>query len=321
MVRSRPQLDLWYHGLATIGVEDEQSLPKYNPDYAAEMSRIKRDLGVFPTALDSTSDYFRSQLESLEEVDFFDMAPLYFPTSTPEEMLSALEAVADRRAYQRVRLDPGIRVGAIMAADAFQNSRARTVLKRFVTTLQREWDIFYGDYWRTSIVADSAGRAVLDEFWATTVAPRVHGFLERLRLDAGDIVVSPAVGPEGRLWQGNPQVRDDNQVVVWLPSDAGPRDAAYNVIKEVCYALVDRMLEDLVDDRDELPQARTNAAVRCGALVLDFYAPILSAGYRRAMMRSVGADTLTSTVGRFEAQFHLAPAAIEALRNEIRPRY
>jgi hypothetical protein len=320
IVKTLPQLDLWYHALATIGVGDEQPLPKYNPDYAAEMSRIKRDLGVFPTALDSMSEYFRSRLESKYESDFFDNAPLYFPAASPEEMLSALEAVADRRAYRTDQLAPSARIGAAVAIQVFQSAAARRVLKRFVTTLRQEWDQFYRDYWYANIDVDSAGRAALDEFWAVTVAPRIEGFLQRMRLDGGDIIVSPSVGPEGRLWEGDPLGREDNQVVVWLPSDAGPRDAAYNVVKEVCSALVDRMVGDLVEDQDELPQVRINACVRCGALLLDFYAPIMSAGYRHAMMRSVTADSGTSTVARFEARFPLEPAVLEAIRNEVRRR-
>ncbi len=317
IVRARPQLDLWYHALATIGIENEQVLPKYNPDYAAEMTRIKRDLGMFPTPLDSMSDYFRSRLESSSEVEFFDKAPLYFPTASPEEMLSALEAVADRRAYQPDRLVPAVRIGAILATQVFQSGSSRRVLKRFVTTLRQEWDVFYRDYWHENIHADSAERAALDEFWTTMVAPGLEAFLQRLRLDGGDIVVSPSVGPEGRLWEGDPMGREDNQIVVWNPSDVGPRDPAYNVVKEACYALVDQMVEDLVEDRKEIADVRMNAAVRCGALVLDRYAPIMSAGYRRAMMRSVSADSVTATVSRFEERFQLEPNVLEALRSEV----
>jgi hypothetical protein len=312
-VRARPQLDLWYHALATIGVEDEELLPKYNADYAAEMSRIKRDLGVFPTPLDRLSDYFRSELASKREFAFFDEVPLYFPTATPEEMLAALDAVSDRRVYQRDRVPPSAATGAVVATQVFHNNSLRRVLSRFVTMLRQEWEVFYQAYWYSNIDADSLGRAALDDFWAAIVVPRIDDFLERVRIDGGEILVSQPLGPKGRLLA--------NQVVVWLPSDAGPRDAAYNVIKEVCYVLVDEMLEDLVDDRDELPNIRINAAVRCGALVLDYYAPIMSAGYRRVMMRSLGADSVTNTVARFERRFQLEPAVLEALREEIRRRY
>jgi len=321
IVKTRPQLDLWYHALASIGIEDDQLLPKYNPDYVVEMSRIKRDLGVFPTALDSMSDYFRSRLESRDESEFFDTAPLYFPEASPEEMLSALEAVADRRAYRTDRLAPSTRIGAAVATQVFHSAAARRVLKRFVTTVRREWDQFYRDYWYTNIDADSASRAALDEFWVATVAPRITGFLQRMRLDGGDIIVSPPVGPKGRLWEGDPLGREDNQVVVWLPSDAGPRDAVYDVIKEVCSGLVERMLGDFVEEQGYVPQVRIIAGVRCGALLLDSYAPILSAGYRHAMMRSVGADSVTTTIARFEARFPLEPTLLEALRNEVRRRY
>ena len=40
-------------------------------------------------------------------------------------------------------------------------------------------------------------------------------------------------------------------------------------------------------------------------MVVDRYAPILGAGYRRAMLGALGDDSAVSTVSRFEQRFEL----------------
>ena len=235
-------------------------------------------------------------------------------------MLRALEAVADRQTYRTDVISPEALPGAALTSQLFNRNHLRRVLRRYVDALKEEWEVFYSDYWMETIAADTAGREALDSFWQVNVAPLLQDFLESRRLDGGTIVTSSAVGPEGRLSIGSPSVRDDNVVVVWSPSDASPRDPAYYMIKEICHTVVTAALEDLVEENEESLPLRTIAAVRCGALLVDSRAPILSAGYRRAMMRAVGADTAVSTIRRFEEKFALEPEFLNALRAEIERR-
>jgi hypothetical protein len=315
-VRSRPQVDLWYHGLATIGAEREELVPPYNRDYAEEIRQAKRERGVAATRLDSLTDYFRSEFGSKRELQFFDQLPLYFQDATPEQMLTALRAVADRQVYRRDKVSPEALAGAAVVAQIFTRANLRRVLKRYVEALEEEWQIFYREYWDQTTAANSGRRSDLDEFWATSVAPRLDDFLAERWLDAGTILVSPAVGPDGRLFIGDPDNREDNQVVVWSPTGSSSRQPAYHVIKEVCHSVVTAALDELVDENRQTRPLRMTAAVRCGALVLDKYAPILSAGYRRAMMEGVGVAG-SATVRRFEQQFALEPEILTALIDEI----
>jgi hypothetical protein len=318
-VRARPQVDLWYHGLATVGAARDTLLPQYNPAYPADMRQVKRGRGLAPTRLDSLTEYFRSQFRSRDQFQFFDQLPLYFQDATPHQMLTALEAVADRRAYRNDAVSPEAMAGASVAAQVFTRGNQRRVLKRYVEALQQEWDVFYGEYWEQTTTANLDRLSDLDEFWAVSVAPRLEDFFAQRWLDAGTIMVSPAVGPDGRLFIGAPSDRTDNQVVVWSPAGSSPREPAYHVIKELCYSVVTAALDGLVDMREETRPLRMTAAVRCGALVLDRYAPILSAGYRGAMLHGVGV-TGTATVRLFEGQFALDPEILAALSDEIAGR-
>ena len=316
-VRARPQIDLWYHGLAIIGVEREELLSMYDREYAGAIAQAKRDRGIVATRLDSLADYFRSEFESSSEFRFLDQLGLFFEDATLEQMLAALEAVADRQTYRRDKVSAVASDGAAAAAQVFDRVGLRRVLKRYVEALRQEWDVFYGQYWVETIAPDSTSRSALDDFWATSVAPRLADFLVERRMDGGTILLSAAVGPQGRLFIGDPNTNEDNLVIVWSRPGASPREPAYYVVKEICYAVVGPALEDLVEEKVENISLRMTAAVRCGALVLDRYAPVLAARYRRTMMRSVGADTVTATIGRFEERFSLEPEILTALQDEI----
>jgi hypothetical protein len=208
-VQLRPQVDLWLHGLATIGLVEGDLLPKYSSEYAAEMALVKQSRGLGSTPLDSMAGYFKSEFESKREFRALDQIPLYFPRATPEQMLRALEAVADRQAYRTDVVSPEARAGAALTAQLFNKNNVRRVLGRYVDALQQEWEVFYDVYWTETVAADTASREALDDFWRVSVAPRLGGFLESRRLDGGTILVSPAIGPEGRLSIGDPFGRED----------------------------------------------------------------------------------------------------------------
>ncbi|UCG87215.1 MAG: hypothetical protein JSW71_01320 [Gemmatimonadota bacterium] len=316
-VRLRPQVDLWYHALAIINVEREELLSRYDPSYAGAIARAKQDRGVGATRLDSLADDFRSEFGSRREFRLLDQLPLYFVDATLEQMLMALSAVADRQTYRRDKVAPEARDGAAIAAQAFSRASLRRVLGRFIEALEQEWQVFYREYWTEVVASDSVGRSELADFWTTTVAPQLEDILADRRLDGGTILVSSAVGPEGRFFIGDPRWAEDNQVVVSSPPGSGPLEPTYHAVKEICYGIVAPALQDLVDDKVETISLRMVAAVRCGAMVLDRYVPILAAGYRSTMMRAVGADTATATIGRFEERFALEPEILAALRNEI----
>jgi hypothetical protein len=55
-------------------------------------------------------------------------------------------------------------------------------------------------------------------------------------------------------------------------------------------------------------------------MVIDSYAPILAAGYRRAMLGAIGDDAAVSTVRRFEERFALEPEVLDAIQAEVSGR-
>ena len=136
------------------------------------------------------------------------------------------------------------------------------------------------------------------------------------------MVPSPPVGPEGRIVDLDEYEPTDQVVSVQLPLASDRPDATvFAFLKELCFMLLDD--RELDDDgslnRAELEDLRRRAAVRCGALVLEFYAPTLAAPYRRAFLDAVGAEE-SYTVAAFERVYPLDREVYARLREQIRRR-
>ena len=116
--------------------------------------------------------------------------------------------------------------------------------------------------------------------------------------------------------------RGDQVVAVQDPVGVEGVDATvYAFLKELCFLIIDdrALLGGRSASDDEVQDLRRRAAVRCGAMLLGFYAPTLSARYRRVFLDAVGAEE-SSTVTAFERVYYLDPDVVRRLQAQIRGR-
>jgi hypothetical protein len=315
-VRSSPAVDLWFHGLAVVGFGVDELFQLYHPEYVEQVRRAKEEAGVYPTPLDSLAAELLEEMEKEPEFGALHFAPLHFPDATRDEMYRALMAVAQRELQQDDVYAASTRTGIRWASGVFRDGGHRDVLEQFIELLAQEWEIFFEDYWERVIAADSARYREIQEAWSGTVEPALAPLLEPRRLDAGTILVSPALGPEGRLETGSAFRRLDNVVAVWAPPGGGPDATVFGTVRELCFAVVPRAVR--ASGAEEMPpELASRAAVRCGALVLDAYEPGLVAGYERTQIAAaVALQGLEPDVSFGEA-FPLNDAVVRALEDEI----
>jgi hypothetical protein len=302
LVLARPHVDLWYHGLATVGFEQAQGMPLYNAQYVNTVQGVKDSLGV-RTKLDKDALEFLGEFQDDDVFQSLHFLPLYFPTTSPERLLGALAAVAERDLSDTSIVGPDTRTGLRWAAATFRSGDQRKVLGRFVEALDEEWEKFYEDYWEDRI-GDTDREAELQRRWDQLIAPAVDGFLTSERLKNGRIFVSPALGPEGRLVRGNAFQGLDHAVGVWSPEPADTMTSLFSAIREMCFAVVNT----------------GPAAVRCGAMLLEQNAPELVPGYQRVYVNAVGGDTSPAGLaGSFERSFPVAGRVVAQIEEETRP--
>ena len=314
-LRSSAAADLWFYGLARVGFGMGGEFPLYNADYVDRVAAAKRDAGVPSTALDSAAAELLIEFQEERVFQALHFVPLYFAQADPEEMLLALKAVAERDLSQAQFFDARTRFGVREMAGTFRDGDHRKVLGKFVDLLSREWESFYADYWARTAGADSAYLADVKARWVGDVAPVVAGFLAERQLDAGTILVSPPLGPEGRVYEGSPFRRLDNVVAIWAPPGVHDPDVSvYAILRELCFSTADEAVHTSLDGVD--PVVSSRAAVQCGSLLLEAFAPEQVGRYHAVFLTAVqGADEGAT----FEDAYLIEWAVLENLRQKIAP--
>ncbi len=301
--------DLWFHGLAVVGLQGFGPLPFYSAAYATETRAAKRAAGRFPTLLDSLAPELGAAFARDSAFEILHFVPLYFAAAEPAAMLDALAEVARGR--------PPPEPGARLVASVLRSASQRRALGSLVRALRAEWDGYFGAQWNARRADRERALAAATAEWRD-LEGALGGFLRTRRLDAGRALASAAVGPEGRVFRGDPADPEDNQVVVWLPAgpDAG-RIVVAALVRELCYPLVTATLERTLGGSDRVAAERVSsrAAVRCGALLLERHRPDLVAGYRAAFLGGVGESATDAAT--FERVFAVPPPLLAALRDEL----
>jgi hypothetical protein len=142
-------------------------------------------------------------------------------------------------------------------------------------------------------------------------------------MGGGLVVVSPAIGIEGRIFAGSPDNQGDNVLVISAP--AGPENATeaiYSMLRELSFPVARRAMDRVggatgVRNQDEGRAGR--AAVRAGALVLEAYRPQALDEYQQFFLSQARRTVPPSRALRsaFEGAYPLDPALESALREEL----
>jgi hypothetical protein len=304
-------VDLWYHGLAVVGFEGFSPLPLYAPEYAERIRRAKEAQGVYPTTLDRLRSYFRVAFASDSTYEIFHFLPLYFGSPDPDSMLAELAAAALGETPDEF--------GARVLADVLTRKNQREVAGQFVQALEEEWDVFL----RAHRDAEAARReeflAAVEQKWTEELGPAIQGFLSDRRLERGVVLVSPALGPEGRVFLGDPADAGDNLVAVGMPAEFDdPSRVLFAAVRELCYPVASReVARHGVPGKDRVTAERwsSRAAIRCGAMLLEVRRPELAAPYRNAYVRAARLDPERVT---FENAFPVDAQLLKEVRRELR---
>jgi hypothetical protein len=319
-VVSAAHVDLWYHGLAVIGFDQDEGFPLYNPDYVERVKAAKEEQGVYPTALDSIAEELLEDLEEDAAFQNFHFVPLYFPTADREGMLTALDAVATRRVGEST-VGPDTRTGARWATGAFEEGSHRRVLRRFVQALEREWEMFYADFWEREVALGPVAWEFLEREWNEELAPPLEDFLGDQGLQQGYLLMSPVLGPEGRLIQGNAFRGIADAVAVWAPGWDDLDASLYSVVRELCFSIIDQNVINPATVRRGDPNVISGrAAVRCGSMLVYRGARDRLAEYQATFLRAAGVDSVEAdTTEAFQEEFQVPARVEDAIRARLWP--
>jgi len=312
VVLSEPRVDLWYHGLAVVGFGETEPATMYDAAYLERVRAAKESLGIYPTPLDERAAKLREEFEKDRVFDLFHFVPLYFPLTSRERMLQALTAVAERETRDSAIAGRDTRAGMRVLEGQFRERGQRGWLREFVELLEQEWDLFYSDFREQTPAGDATYLAVTERRWHDEVAPAVADFLSAQQLDSGRIYVAPALGFEGRMFEGNSFQRTVHAVAVWAPAWNDPRASLFSAVRELCYSVAGGALQAAGGMPSQEMIAR--AAVRCGSRLLEHNSPALAEEYRSVYLRvAAGAAADTAAETTFEDAYHLDPDVLDSV--------
>lgn len=268
IARSLPHADLWYAALAQLPFEESGSPALYDADFALRVRDAKRAAGI-TTRLDTERAALRAALARDSAFEVLHFVPLYFVGTDRAGMTAALRAVAAGRDAGGLA-DPRARFGATIVAAVLTTPAQRAVLARLVEAVEDEWQRFFGVWWSEGTAGRSRQEDSVQALWDGVLAHRLRPVLARAALDSGMILLSPALGADGRLFAGAPTNRADNVVAVRLPPGAaGATVAAVSVVREICYPVASALVADEGGaHRPGAQRASGRLAVRCGAMLL-----------------------------------------------------
>jgi hypothetical protein len=188
-----------------------------------------------------------------------------------------------------------------------------------IEVMRGEWDVFFRDYWERTYEEQRETFEEMQRLWDDEIGAQLESYLDTRRLTGGLVMPSAALGPEGRISEFDPFDPVDQVVAVYLPEwSDDPAIPLFAFVKELCFLLVDAgQLARYAGSQEDLEDLSRRAAVRCGAMVLEFYAPVLAMRYRRAFLDAVGAEE-SATVGAFERVYFLDAEVLDVVRDQVR---
>ncbi len=290
--------DLWFGGLARIGFVGSGDVSLYDGAYAARVQEDKQAAGVAPTRLDRDADRFRDMFSADPAFEVLHFVPVYFAGLGRDEILDALDGIATEPAGIPDAPSMAARFGTTAVATVLTGREQRQILGGFVAALRDEWTRYLAAARARESAERSAAVSGLAARWNEAYAPYLSDYLTGWHLDFGLVLVSPALGPEGRFFQGDPENSADNIVAVAIGAwDGSPDRVLAGVVRELCFPPVRHAFTEAdvtFADRSAASRASDRAATRCGELLLEGHAPHLLSEYRAAFQGQLNSPSQTT---------------------------
>jgi hypothetical protein len=203
-------------------------------------------------------------------------APLYYPSADRARLALAVRAAGTSAAAPEPR--------ATFLISAFARALPAVARRDYLPMLAESLE-------RATPLVPTAERLAfwqhrLDSLYRPALAPH----LARERLDAGRVIVAPALGAEGRLFAATPDRHDNLVAVGTFNGDPDPEAPLLAFVREVCFTAVSRAASAARMSPSSRDAARRSslAAVRCGATLLESCLPDRVTAYRAFWIRQAG---------------------------------
>jgi len=316
-IKTRENVDLWLHGFALLSTDSTTKVPLFRRGYRDEMVVYKNQANVL-TQLDANIDRLRDGLKNNPRLADAQFAALYF--SSVDDMHAAIDVFIASNGNPRAGKTPGQQMALSVLANYFGTTADRAWLSLFASSLWDEQTRYYHSWWMQQQRVRGPVIDTIQNVWQNLARPRIQRFLNNTQQANGDLLLSPALGGEGRtLTTGGSK----NQIVA-IPFPERAADAAepvYVVAHEVTGGIVDHIVTDNISPAQERAgvgaKLRATGTVRAGLLLLEQLVPELADGYARYYLRAAGLTPGASPRAQLAAEFPVSDAMLKEIGQQI----
>lgn len=316
---------LWFHGVALTGFGAGAPAVLYDPGYATRVRSDRARRGIAPTALERAAPELRRTLRADPAFDVIHFIPLHLADDDWPPARDRLRALL-QDAPASAGPNRGPAPAARAMARALPTAAQRRLLRHFIDLLDDDWRTAARDEQRREEDAHATVAQALARLWNDEYLPALAPHLAARRQLRGTILLSSALGPEGRTAAREEESGPAIVVAIGAPGGAprdAARDGAADVLRELCFATVHAVetpAGDAPRDADAAEQASRTAAVRCGALVLGRYLPRYRAMYEAHFVARTQGNAGATSGSAFARLFPLPPDVERALVRAIGSR-
>lgn len=283
-IRTAPDVDLWYHGLAVIGFRGFGPLPMYDPGYASMVRTEKIKRGSQPSILDRNAALLKAAFSRDSAFEVMHFLPLYFLAPGNGDAIPGLRAVARGKITNEKKAESGNPPVLAAVAGVIRTRRQRELLGMFIDGLEDERRAFYDDFTRRNRESRRKMHEAFSTYWNDSLSPSIAPFLNNVAPSGGSIILSPPLGGEGRSIKMRASPTSAATIVVVGSSYSGTdlHTPAVSLVRELCFPIVRRAIEPVqpaIRHRIAAERLSSIAAVRCGAQAMERHIPSLLAPY------------------------------------------
>jgi len=315
-VKTREHVDLWLHTFALV-VDDTATVPLFARGYRDLVTVAKNARNIY-TDLDANRASLAATIKARPALEGTQFLALYF--GTWEEMRQAFEY------FQKAEGDPaksGNReVQAIIAflAQQFPRAEGREFARKLVAAVESEREKFHRTWWLEQQRARTPALAAADSLWQRSWRPALQRYLNHTQQASGDLIVSIALGGEGRAV---PAGKSASQYAVAWPTTA---DSAEVMLFAFAHEAAGAIAQVAVNDHLTPAQQREGAGaalsssglVRGGAMLVERVSAAAAERYARYYLAQMGRPVpATGALAALEAAFPMPAEMVASMRRQI----
>lgn len=285
-VKTREHVDLWLHGFALLQ-EDTTRVPLFAKGYRDQIVVLKNSRNLL-TDLDAEHDALVKLLAARPELAGAQFTALSF--GSWEELLQGFDYFLKADGDPRDSRNRDVQQIIFVLNAQFPGKEGREFARKFINGLKSERDKFHHQWWIETTRDRAPALARADSLWQNEWRPKLQRYLNHTQQGSGDLILSTALGGEGRAVTAGKKL---NQFAIGFP--ATPADAEqllFGFAHEAAGAISQVAVDDNLtpaQQREGLGARYSSAGlVRGGEILVEHIDPALAERYARWYLSLAG---------------------------------